>query len=97
MQIRAQSFAVQAPFGRTCPERFSSYTRAMQLRTRKALGTIAFVVWLIVYSLVAMAIGGHFVVGSHMLVELGFYVLAVIPWVVGAMVIIKWMSGPAAE
>jgi hypothetical protein len=76
---------------------FSGYRHVMTLRTRKALGTIAFVVWLIVYSLIAMAVGGHFVVGSHMLLELGFYIAAIVPWLLGAMAIIKWMSGPAPE
>jgi hypothetical protein len=64
----------------------------MSMRTRKALGTIAFVLWLIIYSLIAMAFGGRFVVGSHMLVELGFYIAAVVPWMIGSMMIIKWMS-----
>jgi membrane protein DedA with SNARE-associated domain len=68
------------------------YTQAMSVRTRKAFGTIAFVLWLIVYSLIAMAIGGHFVVGSHMLLELLFYVVAVLPWAIGSAIIIKWMS-----
>jgi membrane protein DedA with SNARE-associated domain len=66
----------------------------MTLRTRKAFGTIGFVLWLITYSLIAMAFGGQFVVGSHMLVELGFYIVAVVPWLLGAMAIIRWMSKP---
>jgi Protein of unknown function (DUF2842) len=70
------------------------YRADMNIRTRKALGTLAFVLWLIFYSLFAMAIGGRFVVGSHVLIELGFYILAVVPWVIGAMIIIRWMSRP---
>ena len=69
----------------------------MTLRTRKALGTIAFVLWLIIYSLVAMAVGGHYIVGSHVLAELAFYIVAVFPWLWGCMIIIKWMSRPEAE
>jgi membrane protein DedA with SNARE-associated domain len=66
----------------------------MILRARKAVGTVGFVLWLIIYSLVAMAVGGRFVVGSHMLLELAYFIAAVIPWLIGAMIIIRWMSKP---
>lgn len=69
----------------------------MTLRTRKALGTVAFILWLVVYSLIAMAVGGQFVVGSHVLAELAFYIAAVFPWLWGCMAIIRWMSRPQAE
>ncbi len=69
----------------------------MSIRTRKAIGTLAFFLWLVLYSLVAMAVGGQFVVGTHGLAELAFYIVAVFPWLFGCMVIIRWMSRPEPE
>jgi Protein of unknown function (DUF2842) len=66
----------------------------MKLRTRKLIGTIATVAYLIVYALVLMAVGGRYVVGLGMIYELPFYVLAGFGWLPGAMVIITWMSRP---
>jgi Protein of unknown function (DUF2842) len=66
----------------------------MKIRTRKFLGTIATVLFLIVYALVMMALGGLLVVGSGVWLELPFYILAGLAWIPVAMVIIKWMSKP---
>jgi Protein of unknown function (DUF2842) len=68
--------------------------RDMKLRTRKALGTFLTVVWLTVYSLVMMAVGGILVVGRGLPLELPFYILAGLGWVPIEMWIIKWMSRP---
>lgn len=66
----------------------------MPMRTRKLLGTIATLVWLIVYALVLMALGGQYVLGRGLAVELLFYVAAGFAWLPVAMVIIRWMSRP---
>ncbi len=66
----------------------------MKIRTRKAIGTILTVVWMIVYSLVMMAVGGILVVGRGMTLELPFYIIAGLGWVPVEMWIIKWMSRP---
>jgi hypothetical protein len=66
----------------------------MTLRTRKLIGTISTALFLFLYSLVAMAIGGQFVVGSGTLPELIFYIVAGIAWLPGVMLIIRWMSRP---
>ena len=66
----------------------------MNIRTRKALGTIATVIWLIVYSLVMMAVGGILVLGRGVALELPFYILAGLGWLPLEMWIIKWMSKP---
>lgn len=68
------------------------YKHPMNIRTRKAIGTIATVLWLTVYTLVAMVLGGQFVVGSGIATELLFYVLAGIAWIPVAMLLIKWMT-----
>ncbi len=64
----------------------------MNLRTRKFIGTFATVGYLICYSLVAMALGGQYVLGGGIVAELAFYMLAGFAWIPGAMVLIKWMS-----
>jgi len=72
----------------------SPYKHPMNIRTRKAIGTIATVLWLTVYTLIAMAIGGQFVVGNGIAAELLFYVLAGLAWIPVAMLLIKWMTRP---
>lgn len=67
-------------------------SRDMRQRTRKFIGTMATIVFLASYSLVAMAIGGQWVVGKGPVTELVFYVLAGILWLPVAMAIIRWMS-----
>jgi hypothetical protein len=66
----------------------------MTLRARKFIGTVLTVIWMILYSLIAMAVGGIYVVGRGMPLELPFYVLAGLGWVPVEMIIIKWMSKP---
>jgi hypothetical protein len=66
----------------------------MNMRTRKAFGTIATVLWLACYALVAMAVGGQHVVGKGMAHELPFFVLAGVGWIPVSMIIIRWMSRP---
>ncbi len=66
----------------------------MKLRARKALGTFLTVVWMTVYSLVMMAVGGILVIGRGMTLELPFYIIAGLGWVPVEMWIIKFMSRP---
>lgn len=66
----------------------------MTLRQRKFLGMIAIVTFLIVYCLIAMAIGGMVAVGLPLPLEIGFFVIAGIAWLPVVMVIIRWMSRP---
>lgn len=68
----------------------------MNLRSRKLIGTVATVVFLIVYALVAMAIGGILIVGRGVPLELPFYLIAGLGWLPVAMWIIRWMSKPDA-
>jgi hypothetical protein len=72
----------------------SPYKHPMNIRTRKAIGIIATLLWLTVYALVAMALGGQYVVGGGLAAELFFYVLAGVAWIPVAMLIIRWMSRP---
>lgn len=66
----------------------------MNIRARKFVGTFAVLGWLGFYCLVAMALGGIYVVGRGPVIELPFYLLAGLGWIPGAMIIIRWMSRP---
>jgi len=66
----------------------------MTLRQRKFIGMVVIVTFLIVYCLIAMAIGGMVAVGLPLPLEIGYFVLAGIGWLPVVMVIIRWMSRP---
>ena len=66
----------------------------MTLRQRKFIGMVAIVAFLIVYCLIAMAIGGMVAVGLPLPLEIGFFVIAGIAWLPVVMMLIRWMSRP---
>jgi hypothetical protein len=67
----------------------------MTLRQRKFIGMVAIVVFLVVYCLIAMAIGGIVAVGLPRPLEVGYFFIAGIAWLPIVMTIIRWMSRPA--
>ena len=69
----------------------------MRQRARKLVGTFATIFFLIAYSLIAMAIGGHFVVGGGLFAELAYFVVAGLAWLPVVMVLIRWMARAALE
>jgi uncharacterized membrane protein len=66
----------------------------MKQRTRKAIGTATVILFIILYTLVMMAIGGEWAVGRGLAIELPFYVVAGALWLPVVMAIIRWMSQP---
>ena len=66
----------------------------MKLRARKFVGILLTLTWVISYSLVMMAIGGIFILGKGMAVEIAFYLIGGLAWLPVEMVIISWMSRP---
>jgi hypothetical protein len=69
----------------------------MKIRQRKFVGFVATISFLVVYALIAMAIGGQYVVGSGAAIELAAFILLGIGWIPVAMVLIRWMSRPDTE
>ena len=69
----------------------------MKIRQRKLVGILATIAFLAVYALIAMAIGGQYVVGHGWAIELAAFILLGIGWIPVAMVLIRWMSRPDAE
>lgn len=66
----------------------------MKMRTRKLAGTLILVMFLTVYALAAMMAAMILQVNASKAVELAYYVVAGLLWVIPAGVIIKWMQKP---
>lgn len=66
----------------------------MTMRTRKFIGTIALFIFLLVYALAAMMVAIALQVNASKLVEVAYYVVAGLIWVVPAGAIIWWMQRP---
>ena len=66
----------------------------MSPRLRKLAGTVALLVFLSVYALLAMAVAVVLQVNASKAVELGYYVIAGLAWVIPAGIIVKWMQRP---
>ena len=64
----------------------------MSPRTRKLAGTIALLVFLTVYALLAMAAAVILQVNASKTVELIYYVAAGLLWVIPAAAIVSWMQ-----
>ncbi len=68
----------------------------MTQRTRKLVGTIALVVFIAAYALVAMMVAIALQVTASKAVELIYYVVAGLAWTLPAGAIISWMQRPDA-
>lgn len=64
----------------------------MRMRTRKLVGTFALLALVIVYSLAAMMVAIALQVNASKFVEVMYYVVAGLAWVIPAGAIIWWMQ-----
>ncbi|MBU1210614.1 MAG: DUF2842 domain-containing protein [Alphaproteobacteria bacterium] len=65
----------------------------MTMRMRKLVGTMLLMVMIVVYALIAMVVAVALEVNTtSKFIELAFYAVAGLLWVVPAAIIIKWMS-----
>ena len=69
----------------------------MTIRTRKLIGTVALLVFLAVYALLAMMLAIVLQVGSSKLAELLYYIVGGLAWVVPAAWLVRWMQKPDAQ
>jgi hypothetical protein len=69
----------------------------MKMRTRKAIGTIATVLFMSLYALIVGAFGATKILNHGIFIELPFYIIAGLGWLPFVMVIIRWMSKPDVE
>jgi predicted membrane channel-forming protein YqfA (hemolysin III family) len=69
----------------------------MHIRTRKLIGTVALLVLVIVWALLAMGFAQMFPLSRNHLIEIAYYIVAGLGWVLPAMPLISWMSRPDPE
>ncbi len=69
----------------------------MNRRTRKLVGTIVMLLFVVIYALVITAIAGPILTRANKAVEAVFYVIAGLAWAPPLMLLIKWMEGGADE
>ncbi len=66
----------------------------MSSRTRKLVGTVILTIFLTIYALIAMMVAIILQVNASKLVEVLYYVIAGLAWVVPAGAIVWWMQKP---
>jgi hypothetical protein len=66
----------------------------MKIRTRKLIGTVALLVLVCVWGLVAMALAQSVLTNINGFVAAIYYVVAGLGWVLPAMPLISWMARP---
>ena len=71
-----------------------SHNPVMTVRQKKLTGTFLLLGLVIVWSLVAMALAQAPVLASSFPLQIAYYVFAGAGWIIPAMPLIKWMSGP---
>ena len=74
-----------------------AYGTAMRIRTRKFIGIIATVGFMIVYCLLAMLLGNAVVLRYGTFGETVFFALAGLAWLPPAMLLVRWMQRPDEE
>jgi len=69
---------------------------SMTIRTRKLIGTIALLLLVCVWGLLAMALAQSVLTDINGFVAALFYVVAGLGWVLPAMPLVAWMARPDA-
>jgi hypothetical protein len=66
----------------------------MSLRSRKLIGTVVLLVFVGLYALAVASIGAGRITTAPPLVQLAFFFIAGLAWVVPAGLLIRWMQRP---
>jgi hypothetical protein len=66
----------------------------MPIRLRKLIGTLALLVLVTVWALLAMALAQSPAIRDNSLLSVAYYVIAGLGWVLPAMPLIYWMARP---
>jgi hypothetical protein len=69
----------------------------MPVRLRKLIGAVLLLILVLAWALIAMALAQSPVIKANGLVEVIYYVVAGLGWVLPAMPLIRWMSGPGGK
>ena len=73
----------------------SRYTRPMQNRARKLIGTLLLLAFLALYSMVVVALAAGRIATAPPLAQFAFFFVAGLLWVLPAGLLIRWMTRPA--
>lgn len=68
----------------------------MPVRLRKFIGAILLITLVVSWALVAMALAQAPVIKANGVIEVIYYVVAGLAWVLPAMPLVRWMSRPDA-
>jgi Protein of unknown function (DUF2842) len=68
----------------------------MPIRLRKFIGAILLITLVVTWALVAMALAQSPLVKSNGVIEVIYYVIAGLAWVLPAMPLVRWMLRPDA-
>jgi hypothetical protein len=66
----------------------------MPIRLRKLIGAFALIALVVIWALVAMALAQAPAIKANGLVEVIYYVVAGLGWVLPGMLLVRWMSKP---
>jgi len=66
----------------------------MTIRTRKFIGTVLLVLFMVVYALIAMSLGASQFVGGPYILQVIYFLLAGLAWIIPAGILIRWMARP---
>ena len=66
----------------------------MPVRLRKFIGAILLITLVVTWALVAMALAQSPAIKAHGVIEVIYYVVAGLAWVLPAMPLVRWMSRP---
>jgi hypothetical protein len=66
----------------------------MSVRFRKLIGAVALFVLVLAWALIAMAIAQSPAIRDNTVLSVLYYVIAGLGWVLPAMPLVSWMSGP---
>jgi hypothetical protein len=69
----------------------------LPIRLRKLLGTLALLVLVVVWALVAMVLAQSPAIHDSPVLSVAYYVIAGIGWVLPAMPIVSWMGRPTVR
>ena len=66
----------------------------MSARFRKLIGAVALFALVLIWALVAMAVAQFPAIRDNTVLSILYYVIAGLGWVLPAMPLVSWMSGP---
>jgi len=66
----------------------------MPIRLRKLIGAFALIALVVIWALVAMALAQAPAIKANGFVEVIYYVVAGLGWVLPGMLLVRWMSKP---